>query len=88
MSYIVEHEGPLGLFKGIGPQIFKGVLVQGILMVTKERMELVFMVLFAYMKTVRERKLQDLEKKLKEKAAPVAERVASGIKEAMPVTTK
>lgn len=37
MSYIVEHEGALGLFKGIGPQIMKGLLVQGLLMMTKER---------------------------------------------------
>jgi hypothetical protein len=37
MSYIVEHEGPLALFKGIGPQILKGLIVQGLLMMTKER---------------------------------------------------
>ena len=37
MSYIIEHEGPLGLFKGIAPQITKGILVQGLLMMTKER---------------------------------------------------
>ena len=35
--FIIQHEGPLGLFKGIGPQILKGLLVQGILMMTKER---------------------------------------------------
>jgi hypothetical protein len=37
MRFIVEKEGPLSLFKGIGPQILKGLLVQGILMMTKER---------------------------------------------------
>ena len=37
MTFIVEHEGPLALFKGIVPQITKGVLVQGLLMMTKER---------------------------------------------------
>lgn len=37
MRFIVEHEGALSLFKGIGPQILKGLLVQGILMMTKER---------------------------------------------------
>lgn len=37
MQFIVEHEGALALFKGIGPQILKGLLVQGILMMTKER---------------------------------------------------
>lgn len=37
MKFIVDNEGLIGLFKGIGPQILKGVLVQGILMMTKER---------------------------------------------------
>jgi hypothetical protein len=37
MRYIIENEGPSSLFKGIGPQILKGLLVQGILMMTKER---------------------------------------------------
>lgn len=37
MRYIIEHEGALSLFKGIGPQIMKGLLVQGLLMMTKER---------------------------------------------------
>jgi hypothetical protein len=37
MSYIIEHEGVMKLFKGIGPQLLKGLLVQGFLMMTKER---------------------------------------------------
>lgn len=37
MRFIFDREGPLGLFKGIGPQIVKGLLVQGLLMMTKER---------------------------------------------------
>lgn len=37
MRYIVDKEGLSGLFKGIGPQITKGFLVQGLLMMTKER---------------------------------------------------
>lgn len=37
MQYIVQHEGLIGLFKGIGPQIMKGLLVQGFLMMAKER---------------------------------------------------
>ena len=37
MRFIVENEGTMGLFKGITPQIVKGLLVQGILMMTKER---------------------------------------------------
>lgn len=37
MAYIIEKEGPLALFKGLEPQITKGILVQGLLMMTKER---------------------------------------------------
>jgi hypothetical protein len=37
MTYIIEHEGVMSLFKGIAPQLLKGLLVQGILMMTKER---------------------------------------------------
>lgn len=37
MEFIVKNEGALSLFKGIGPQLLKGFLVQGILMMTKER---------------------------------------------------
>lgn len=37
MKYIIDNEGVLSLFKGIGPQILKGLLVQGLLMMTKER---------------------------------------------------
>ncbi|GAB7351340.1 hypothetical protein MBLNU459_g2029t1 [Dothideomycetes sp. NU459] len=74
MQYIVEHEGLLGLFKGIGPQILKGLLVQGFLMMTKERVELLFVVLFRYMRKVRAEKLQqvaDLAAAQAKKVAPV-----------------
>jgi hypothetical protein len=71
MAYIVEHEGVLGLFKGIGPQILKGLMVQGILMMTKERMEMIFIVLFAYVRVVRQRKLAALAEKVKEKTKEV-----------------
>ncbi|KAI9748466.1 MAG: ADP/ATP carrier protein [Lichina confinis] len=37
MRYIVRNEGSAGWFKGIGPQLMKGLLVQGLLMMTKER---------------------------------------------------
>ena len=37
MRYIITNEGPWALFKGIAPQITKGILVQGLLMMTKER---------------------------------------------------
>jgi hypothetical protein len=37
MHFIIQHEGVSSLFKGMAPQILKGILVQGILMMTKER---------------------------------------------------
>ena len=77
IRYILDKEGPLSLFKGIGPQIMKGLLVQGLLMMAKERyvlfikfsilydilltirrMELLFIMLFAYMRNIKEKKLQ------------------------------
>lgn len=88
MSYIIEHEGPVALFKGIGPQITKGILVQGLLMMTKERhslhlfhdevqllirgrMEILFIVLFAYIRKVRSAKLQQAAKFAAAKAKQV-----------------
>ncbi|KAL1306006.1 hypothetical protein AAFC00_004137 [Neodothiora populina] len=70
MRYIIDNEGLLGLFKGIGPQILKGLLVQGILMMTKERMELLFILLFRYVRKIRAEKLQKLADKAKQ-VAPV-----------------
>lgn len=84
MEYIVEHEGPLGLFKGITPQIVKGILVQGLLMMTKERMELLFVLLFAYMRQVRQKQLQ----KAADLARSGAEAVADKAKTVLPVTVK
>ena len=72
MEYIVEQEGPLGLFKGIAPQIVKGLLVQGLLMMTKERMELLFVLLFRYVRQMRKEKLDKLAKMAAEKAKAVA----------------
>ncbi|CAJ2506904.1 Uu.00g080900.m01.CDS01 [Anthostomella pinea] len=80
MQFIIKHEGPLGLFKGIGPQILKGLLVQGILMMTKERMELVFILLFRYFRKVRSEQLA--------KAAELASAAASKAKLAIPITTR
>jgi len=88
MAYIIEHEGPLSLFKGMGPQITKGLLVQGILMTIKERMELLFVFLFAYVRVVRQRKLQQLQDKVKSEVGPMMERVGEGIKQAAPVGSK
>ncbi|KAK1640276.1 mitochondrial carrier domain-containing protein [Colletotrichum phormii] len=58
MNFILEREGVSGLFKGMGPQILKGLLVQGILMMTKERMELLFVLFFRYLRTLRSKRLQ------------------------------
>lgn len=68
MKYIVEHEGPLGLFKGIGPQILKGLLVQGLLMMTKERMELMFVILFRYLRKLRKDQIDKLAEMAANKA--------------------
>jgi hypothetical protein len=71
MQYIVEKEGVLGLFKGIAPQILKGLLVQGMLMMTKERIEVLFVLLFRYMRKVRQEQLDKLAKIAAEKAAQI-----------------
>ncbi|KAJ5746708.1 hypothetical protein N7520_011890 [Penicillium odoratum] len=68
MKYIIDNEGMLSLFKGIGPQITKGLLVQGLLMMTKERMELAFIVLFAYLKNIKKDKLKKAAGTVAEKA--------------------
>jgi len=57
MRFIVTNEGLLGLFKGIGPQLMKGLIVQGILMMSKERMELMFILLFRYLRKLRSEQL-------------------------------
>lgn len=57
MQFIIENEGVLSLFKGIGPQIFKGLLVQGILMMTKERVELMFILFIRYLQKIRSQQL-------------------------------
>lgn len=96
MAYIIEHEGPLSLFKGIGPQLLKGLLVQGILMMTKERVELLFILLFTYIRTMREKRLKAAAEKLRQNASaglksrvmPVAEKVLEKAKVAAPVSTK
>ncbi|RAL60803.1 hypothetical protein DID88_009908 [Monilinia fructigena] len=67
----------LGLFKGIGPQITKGLIVQGLLMMTKERMELLFILLFRYLRKIKSEQLQ--------KAADLA---ASKAKQVLPVIAK
>ncbi|KXH37735.1 hypothetical protein CNYM01_12568 [Colletotrichum nymphaeae SA-01] len=74
MNFIMEREGVSGLFKGMGPQILKGLLVQGILMMTKERMELLFILFFRYLRTLRSKRLQAFAR------SPEVIRSASAIK--------
>jgi len=77
MQFIIEHEGVLGLFKGIAPQISKGLIVQGLLMMTKERLELLFVLLFRYIRKLRSDQLQK-----------VAELAASKAKQNLPLLTR
>ncbi|KAF3313396.1 ADP/ATP carrier protein, variant 2 [Orbilia oligospora] len=49
MKYVIHHEGLLGLYKGISPQLMKGLLVQGLLMMTKERVELIFLLMYRWL---------------------------------------
>ncbi|KAI9687414.1 MAG: ADP/ATP carrier protein [Bogoriella megaspora] len=88
MTYIIQHEGPLGLFKGIAPQILKGLLVQGFLMMTKERMELLFILFFRYLRKVRAEKLQKVIDAAAEKSKEVADIAAQQAKKVAPVTIK
>ena len=83
MKFIVDHEGALGLFKGIGPQILKGLLVQGLLMMTKERMELLFVLLFRYVRKVRAEQLAKLQKLAAEKVVVVAEKTKEATQKAV-----
>ncbi|KAL8643383.1 MAG: hypothetical protein Q9228_000016 [Teloschistes exilis] len=84
MAYINEHEGPFALFKGLAPQITKGILVQGLLMMTKERMEIVFIFLFAYLRKVRDTRLRQMANAVAAQANAAADRT----KGAIPMTVK
>ncbi|KAK0630549.1 mitochondrial carrier domain-containing protein [Bombardia bombarda] len=79
MQFIIKNEGPLSLFKGMGPQIMKGLLVQGILMMTKERVELLFILFVRYLRTMRSRQVA--------KAGELAT-AAAAAKAALPVLVK
>lgn len=54
LRYIVKHEGVGALYKGLAPQLLKGLLVQGILMMIKERVELAFIFIFRYILRARQ----------------------------------
>ncbi|KAF5108536.1 hypothetical protein DV452_004798 [Geotrichum candidum] len=53
LVYLVKYEGIAGLFKGLGPQITKGVLVQGLLFMFKDQIELLIVLLFRLIKSRR-----------------------------------
>ncbi|CAD6503141.1 BgTH12-02810 [Blumeria graminis f. sp. triticale] len=59
LQFIFQNEGALGLFKGIGPQLLKGLFVQGLLMMTKERIELSFILIFRYIRKLRSERLNN-----------------------------
>lgn len=67
MKFTVERDGILGLWKGVAPQLMKGFLVQGILMMTKERVELLFVLLFRAARRMRQEQLEKLAKIAAEK---------------------
>jgi hypothetical protein len=51
LSYLFHNEGIKGLFKGLGPQISKGVIVQGLLFMFKDQVELLMVLLFRLVKS-------------------------------------
>jgi hypothetical protein len=62
MQFIVQRDGVLGLYKGIAPQLLKGFLVQGMLMMTKERVELLFVLIFRYVRALRAAQVEKVAK--------------------------
>jgi Mitochondrial carrier protein len=80
MRHIIDNEGPLALFKGIGPQILKGLLVQGILMMIKERMEILFVVLFASVRRIRDAKMKQAADAMRSGAATASEQISEKAK--------
>ena len=79
MKHIIEHEGTLGLFKGLAPQLLKGLLVQGILMMIKERMEIAMILLFRYARKVRKEKLDGLARAAAEKVDEAARQAKAAV---------
>jgi hypothetical protein len=73
MRFVLERDGVLGLWKGVAPQLIKGFLVQGILMMTKERVELMFVLLFRYIRMLRREQLEKLAKIAAEKVEQAKE---------------
>ncbi|KAK9365486.1 mitochondrial carrier domain-containing protein [Lipomyces kononenkoae] len=55
LVYLAKTEGIQGLFKGIGPQISKGIVVQGLLFMFKDQIELLIVLLFRFVRASRQR---------------------------------
>lgn len=53
LLYLIKYEGIGGLFKGLGPQITKGVLVQGLLFMFKDQIELFIVLLVRLLRSRR-----------------------------------
>lgn len=51
LVYLAKYEGLAGLFKGLGPQITKGILVQGLLFMFKDQIELFIVLIFRFIKS-------------------------------------
>lgn len=51
LVYLAKYEGISGLFKGIGPQISKGILVQGLLFMFKDQIELLIVLLIRFIRS-------------------------------------
>lgn len=57
-------------------------------MMTKERIELLFVLLFAYLKVVKEQQIKKAAAAVRERALPLAEGAVQKVKEVAPVMTK
>lgn len=55
LLYLAKNEGLNGLFKGLGPQITKGILVQGFLFMFKDQIELFIVLLLRLIQKNRKR---------------------------------
>ncbi|KAK9464653.1 mitochondrial carrier domain-containing protein [Lipomyces arxii] len=55
LKYLAKYEGVRGLFKGIGPQISKGILVQGLLFMFRDQIELLIILLVRLIQKSRKR---------------------------------
>lgn len=79
MGFIIERDGILGLWKGVAPQLLKGFLVQGLLMMTKDRVELAFVLLFRAARKMRQEQLDKLAKIAAERIDKAKEATKSAV---------